>query len=421
MNTFILLLCLAVAGHALDEVTRFVLNSPRETVQLYQQFKSKEHLRFNRGEEGKRFRQFKRNAKLVARLNDESDSVTFALNMFSTMTNAEKKMYTGLNITGHFAHPPMLSSGLQSVPSQKLWTAEGAVTAAINQDSCGSCWTFGAVAGLETRYKIKSGVLRKFSEQEYLDCVYEGKRDGCQGGWPDDGYTYSKNRGGQLASSANYPYVKRDGTCQRNRGNAAIAFKINGFQKVGGTEAENIAALSQGSLSVAFEVTTYLQQYSKGIMKDTTCSGSPNHAVAAVGYTPQYVLVKNSWGVKWGEQGFIRFARNHGNCGLFKYSSFPVLTATGYSDTTASDKAAVYTPGDNSDSGGSSGGNSSCKDKAVDCSAWMCPYAHLKTLMQEYCQKTCKYCTDNSSGACASGTVRCSDGVCRHSHMCNHG
>jgi len=333
-------------------------------------------------------------------------------------------MYTGLNITGHFAHPPMLSSGLQAVPSQKLWTAEGAVTPSINQGSCGSCWAFGAIAGLETRYMLKAGKLRGFSEQEYLDCVYEGSRDGCQGGWPDDGYKYTKNRGGRLASKKAYPYVQKDGTCQSNsKASAAIAYVIDGVQSVGGTEAENIAALATGSLSVAFEVTDELQQYKGGIMKDTTCSGQPNHAVAAVGYTPEYVLVKNSWGDQWGEQGFIRFARNHGNCGLFKYSSYPILRSTGNSDNTASDAAANYKPGDNSGSGGdsSSGGNSNCKDAAIDCESWMCEWSSLQNVMKEYCQKTCKYCTDGGSGACASGTVRCSDGVCRHSHMCNHG
>ena len=37
-------------------------------------------------------------------------------------------------------------------------------------------------------------------------------------------------------------------------------------------------------------------------MKDTTCTGLPNHGVAAVGYTADYILVKNSWGDQWGEQ-----------------------------------------------------------------------------------------------------------------------
>ena len=425
MKTFAVLFCLVVAGAAYQETLRTILKSPRSTLQLYKQFKAKEHLKYSSREDRKRFRQFKKSAKLVADLNDHSNTVKYAVNFFSTMSKAEKAQYTGLNITGHAAHKPMLTAGLQSVPDSKLWTDVGAVTKVQNQGGCGSCWTFGAIGGLETRYKVFSGKLRKFSEQEYLDCVYEGTDDGCNGGWPDDCYTYSQNkRAGQLSSQASYTYTEADGTCKSGT-NALIAYRISGFTKVGGTEAENIAALAEGSLSVAFEVTDSSQQYSSGIMKDTTCTGSPNHAVAAVGYTPEYVLAKNSWGDHWGETGFIRFARNYHNCGLFQYSSYPSLTGTGYSDYNAEDPAAAYTPGDNSDSdsnsGGGGGGNTTpCEDAAIDCEKWMCEWDSLKSIMQEWCQKTCGYCSEgDSSGECASGTIRCSDGVCRHEHMCH--
>merc|ERR1712176_1069525 len=419
MKTFIVLLCLVLAGYAYDETLDKILKPPRNTMQLYRKFKSKQHMKFGSSEDKLRFRNFRKSARFVAKANERSTTVKFAMNMFSTMTKAEARLYTGLNVTGHFANPPRLSSGLQAVADEVLWTTKGAVTEVQNQGSCGSCWTYGAVAGLETRYKHFSGVLRKFSEQEYLDCVYEGSRNGCNGGWPNDGYDYSKNkRSGQLSSAAAYPYTGTDGACKTDKPNAAVAYKIAGYHSVGGTEAENIAALNTGSLSVAFEVTDYLQQYSSGIMKDTTCTGSPNHAVAAVGYTSTYVLVKNSWGKDWGDKGFVKFARNHGNCGLFQYSSYPSLESTGTKDSSASDPSSETPSDDESSSGGSSG--SSCTDKAIDCDAWMCDWASLKSVMKDYCQKTCKYCNDTNNGACASGTVRCSDGVCRHEHMCKH-
>jgi len=61
---------------------------------------------------------------------------------------------------------------------------------------------------------LASGKLRSFAEQEYLDCVYEGSRDGCNGGWPSDSYTYSKKNGGRLAATKDYAYVAKDGSCK---------------------------------------------------------------------------------------------------------------------------------------------------------------------------------------------------------------
>lgn len=33
--------------------------------------------------------------------------------------------------------------------------------------------------------------------------------------------------------------------------------------------------------------------------------GPKGHAVALVGYTPDRFIVRNSWGVTWGDQGFV--------------------------------------------------------------------------------------------------------------------
>ena len=38
-----------------------------------------------------------------------------------------------------------------------------------------------------------------------------------------------------------------------------------------------------------------------------------NHAVATVGYTSSYWIVRNSWGTRWGEKGYIRFTREYYN------------------------------------------------------------------------------------------------------------
>ena len=70
------------------------------------------------------------------------------------------------------------------------------------------------------------------------------------------------------------------------------------------------------------------QTYGGGIMKGN-CGTSLDHGVLAVGYTPDYWIVKNSWAATWGEQGYIYLSRTDncqnkkGECGLQSQASYP--------------------------------------------------------------------------------------------------
>lgn len=77
-------------------------------------------------------------------------------------------------------------------------------------------------------------------------------------------------------------------------------------------------AVAQQPVSVGLAVDGGLFDYHSGIY-DGTCAKMVNHGVLAVGYGidngNKYWLVKNSWGADWGESGFVKLTREHGDLG----------------------------------------------------------------------------------------------------------
>uniref|UniRef100_A0A8C3FT14 Cathepsin S n=1 Tax=Chrysemys picta bellii TaxID=8478 RepID=A0A8C3FT14_CHRPI len=70
--------------------------------------------------------------------------------------------------------------------------------------------------------------------------------------------------------------------------------------------------------------------YKSGVYDDPRCTRDTNHAVLVIGYGTldgkDFWLVKNSWGIKFGDKGYIRMSRNKGNqCGIASYGSYPQI------------------------------------------------------------------------------------------------
>ncbi|XP_046656723.1 ervatamin-B-like [Daphnia pulicaria] len=193
-----------------------------------------------------------------------------------------------------------------------------------NQGACGSCSAFAATAVVEFAQCMKSGTPVNLSEQQIVDCDFADRR--CGGGSYHE-YWKSLIRAGGQAHSAGYPYVSgatkvRGPTCKNKSKGAKLAATnpIVALQK--GDVNGVMRLLARGKVvAVCVGVTDKFMNYRSGVYT-TPCKGKEGlHAIAAVGYGTsdggtKYWIIRNSWGPKFGDAGYILFQRGINLCGV---------------------------------------------------------------------------------------------------------
>ena len=249
-------------------------------------------------------------------------SFTVSLNKFAAMTDCEYRAMLGYLQGLDERAPAATRSVSNDAPDAIDWREKGAVNAIKDQGQCGSCWAFSAVCTAESAHFLKSSQLLSFSEQNLVDCVTLSL--GCNGGVPSVALSYvHKHQGGQWNSEDDYPYHAVGQACTYDASKAIGS--LAGYKGIGwGAEDElKEKVASMGVVSVCVDAgQSSFQTYSGGIYDEPSCSTFMlNHAVACVGYGAEnnrlFWIVRNSWGVDWGEAGYIRLPRNEGNaCGI---------------------------------------------------------------------------------------------------------
>lgn len=230
-----------------------------------------------------------------------------------------------------------------TVPDYKDWTKENAVTRVKNQGSCGSCWAFSTTGALEGAFAVLEGTLISLSEQNILDCDSQDQK--CNGGMMDTAFSYVESKG--LCSEETYPYecyYSFNPYCIWSQCTSACTTVIAPGQLTCYKDVEpknNKAlqsAIAQQPVSVAIEADSFVfQHFSKGVISSAGCGESLDHGVLAVGYGTEdgvdFWKVKNSWGPEWGEDGYVKIARDTaeeqegGVCGILQGPSYPILFA----------------------------------------------------------------------------------------------
>ncbi|XP_062136111.1 procathepsin L-like [Drosophila sulfurigaster albostrigata] len=303
-------------------------------------FKLKHHKTYkDSSEELKRLQIFVENKKLIDTHNKRylagEESYEMGVNKFSDMTPEEFKTRMLTNLNPEDAQEGIdniyNTSAIASLPSSVDWRLSGAVNPVKNQGTCAACWAFSAVGSLESHHFINSNQRVSLSEQNLVDCTrgYPYNNRGCTGGWPIKALNYVRDNGG-INTASSYPYEGRDNTCRYNKNN--IGSKISAVIQIArGNEAALASAVAnKGPISVCLNAALF-QYYKSGVLNNPSCSHSVDHSLVVIGYGTDsvggdYWLVRNSWGENWGENGYIRMARNRNNqCAIASYAIYPVI------------------------------------------------------------------------------------------------
>lgn len=145
-------------------------------------------------------------------------------------------------------------------------------------------------------------------------------------------FEYIKKNYG-IAPNTIYPYHGIDQSCKFY--NTRFIDRLTSYVKLTSGDELGLsqAVTSIGPISVAMDASldTFFS-YKSGIYYDERCQSSNlNHAVLIIGYGTDikwgdYWLVKNSWGISWGEEGYFKIARNRENhCGISSYLVYPIV------------------------------------------------------------------------------------------------
>ncbi|CAB3396652.1 unnamed protein product [Caenorhabditis bovis] len=201
-----------------------------------------------------------------------------------------------------------------------------------DQGHCGCCWAFAAVAVAETANAlVNGGKMTYLSDQEVCDCA-NGYSPGCFGGHAFEGLKFAYTRG--LTSEYRYPYddgrANYTGMCRRIKPVMKLR-RYFSFTPRHPTktlfEIKDSLNYVQTPIAVSFEIGDKFRYYKEGYLVHEDCKDMDEplyHSANIVGYFSDwergrlydFYILRNSWGYRWGDGGYVYVAAGRNWCGI---------------------------------------------------------------------------------------------------------
>jgi len=254
-----------------------------------------------------RFENFRVFLQIADERNAENGRPVHGVTQFADLTQQEFRDLW-LMKPGYYKAPNNPTVKTPTPPPNTIldWRNNGTVITPVkNQAQCGSCWAFSATEAIESFNTLAGtyygGKTVDLSSEQSCSCTYN--YNGCNGGNPQNVYKAAVQDHGGEESDADYPYTVNCASCHVTT--ARKYADTNGYTNAARGSLQTVLE-KNGPPSVCVAAESW-NTYHGGVM--TSCPGLSDHCVQAVGYNtdhnPPYWIVRNSWGVSWGEKGYI--------------------------------------------------------------------------------------------------------------------
>ncbi|KAJ3648350.1 hypothetical protein Zmor_020160 [Zophobas morio] len=292
------------------------------------------------GEENFRKQIFLERLKIIEEQNHKFErglsSFSVTINQFADLTKEElfktKPDGSQGGKVGSSARP---SRPREDVPDSIDWRDYGVITPVVDQMFCESCWAFAVVGTVEAHVGIYRQEDVRLSQQNLVDCV-DINFDCDQYldiQMVDKTYQYITDNNG-IDTVESYPYESYNvGPCRFS--SETIGAKIAGYVNVTEGDEEELKTVvgTIGPVTVVITTDMMWGAYQNGVYYNEDCMNTTeifNHVVVVVGYGNEngedFWLVKNSWGTWFGQEGYIKMARNRdNNCGIASIARYPIM------------------------------------------------------------------------------------------------